>query len=107
MKKKEGLKTIPVSQQEYAAFRRVAEERVKPFADLYLLKQRYAGNVMKEPMTVLDLVCAVYLQGVWDGVQLVGLRPEILEVTKRYLPLVLAMLDGLLEKTTTFVATRF
>lgn len=83
LKNKENpLRTIQVPREQYRDFLRVAADRVKPFADLYLLKQQYASDVVDAPMTVLDLVCQVYLQGIYDGVELATLRPEVLEIMR-------------------------
>lgn len=77
-KKREVLTEIPIPREVHQEFRRVADDRVKDFVDHYLTGQRFPGGLSLNPMTLTDLASAVYLQGLWDGVELMEKRPELL-----------------------------
>lgn len=80
--KRAPLITIEVPRAQHLAFREVAEPRTKDFVERFLAGQRFPGSLHLEGITALDLACDVYLQGLWDGVELARLRPELLDDLK-------------------------
>ena len=78
---KDTLTVVPIARAIARPAFAVAERRILPFVEQYLRGQRWPRRQQTEPfaMNIVDLCRAVYLQGLWDGVQI---SPRLEDIPK-------------------------